>query len=208
MSKYVLIQPKSDRKWKVHGWRDVLIRSLNYKMNTLDRVSPSLLITPHHFHLAPPTPSHRIFNPNPSSPVAVVVVVVVVRVVNNKHNYYYTHDMLLVQQAHHPASFMPSLKHISSTHHRRNPSAPAVVHVQPSKTPGLLNLAPSRTFHPRYSTPRQHKTPKAQQPASAPNSEKERSRGRGVSDKEKVTKSARSVEIEYSISSEHVRGLT
>ena len=114
--------------------------------------------------------------------------------------------MLLVQQAHHPAalsSLMPSLKHISPTHHRRNPSAPAVVQVQPSKTPGLLNLAPSRTFHPRYSTPRQHRTPKAQlqqpttAPASAPHVEKERSRGRGTSDKEKVTKPARSVHLSF-----------
>lgn len=68
------------------------------------------------------------------------------------------------------AQFPVALPMSPSTSHRRHPSAPPAVVVQPTNVPGILSLAkpirPSSRQQLSQSHPRQHRTPKPKLPAS------------------------------------------
>lgn len=67
--------------------------------------------------------------------------------------------MILVQKQ--PQALLPTMSNIAHSH-RRHPSAPPAVIVQPTKTPGLLSLSKPA----RPSTPRSHVQPSRQQRAA------------------------------------------
>jgi len=64
------------------------------------------------------------------------------------------------------AQFAVPLPMSPSTSHRRHPSAPPAVVVQPTKVPGILSIARSSRQQHSQSHPRQHRTPKPNLPAS------------------------------------------
>ncbi|KIM70422.1 hypothetical protein SCLCIDRAFT_148749 [Scleroderma citrinum Foug A] len=64
------------------------------------------------------------------------------------------------------AQFAVPLPMSPSTSHRRHPSAPPAVVVQPTKVPGILSIAKSSRQQHSQSHPRQHRTPKPKLSAS------------------------------------------
>jgi len=124
---------------------------------------PPLVTSLSRFH---PTHTNHFFPPRPSSlrlPLPTP----------SPHNTSLT--MIMVQKPHHLLSS-------PSTHHRRHPSAPPAVLVQPTHIPGLLSLSKPRTATPPRSQPHQqqhhgnhnrqsrssHNKPKQQITASRP----------------------------------------